>query len=68
MKNALKYMRMAVPFLHLAAEELAELDENDTGTDDKAAAGIEYAAQIVEAISKGRDIPFPPAALMSKPV
>jgi hypothetical protein len=66
MKKALKYLKMASPFLHLAAEEIADMDENDTGADDKAAAAIDYAATIIERVSKGQDIPLPPAALLGK--
>ncbi|HEX8091455.1 MAG TPA: hypothetical protein VF762_21555 [Blastocatellia bacterium] len=66
MKRAMKYLRMASPFLHLAAEEIADIDDNDTGADDKAAAGINYAADIIAAISKGDDIPYPPAVLLGE--
>lgn len=66
MKTALKYLKMATPFLHLAADEIADIDDNETGADDKAAAAINYAATIIERVSKEQDIPLPPAILLGK--
>ena len=64
MKNALKWLRIAKPFLRLAQEELADLDDNDTGTDDVAAAAIGYVVDVTDALTKRQPIPLPPAILI----
>jgi hypothetical protein len=68
MKNVLKYLRMAKPFLELAAEELENQDENSTGADDRAGAAIRYAADVADALSRKKAIPYPPDALFVRDV
>jgi hypothetical protein len=65
MKNVLRWLKLALPFVHLAADELENIDDNETGTDDKSAVAIHYAADIIEAISKKKAIPYPPDALFA---
>lgn len=63
MKKVLMFLRMAMPFVNMAAEELANIDDNDTGPDDRAAAGLRYAGQIISSVVKNTPIPVAPAAL-----
>jgi hypothetical protein len=65
MKNALRWLKRALPFLRLGAVELSDLDENSTGTDDQVARWIEYIADVLEAIVRGQPIPLP-VGLFSK--
>jgi hypothetical protein len=66
MKNVLRYLRMAKPFLELAAEELESQDENASGADDRAGAAIRYAADVADALSRKKAVPYPPDALFKK--
>lgn len=59
MKNALRWLKRGLPFLRLGAAELADYDDNTTGTDDTLARWLDYAADVIEAIVFGRPIPLP---------
>ncbi len=63
MKEVIRYLRIAKPFLQFAGEELSNLDENTTGNDDRAAAAIVYVVRVIDAMIKGQTIPDAPDAL-----
>lgn len=52
MKKAIRYIKVAIPFLHLA---LVEFDE-----DSKGARVLNYVADVLEAFVDGKPIPQPP--------
>ena len=66
-KNAIDYLKMAKPFMRLGAEVLADLDDNDTGSDDVAAAAINYSCDVVDAVTRSKAIPPVPEELLKIP-
>ncbi|MEK6323621.1 MAG: hypothetical protein AABN33_18425 [Acidobacteriota bacterium] len=62
-----RWLRIAIPFVHVAALEVENLDDNDEGPDDQAAAGIAYCADVLQAIVDKKDIPYPPDGLFERP-
>jgi hypothetical protein len=63
-RKAAGYCRMAAGLAHVAAGEIAAIDENDIGTDDTIALGIDYGADFLMALAKGEPLPQPPDALL----
>lgn len=59
MEKALPWLRRALFLLQFASEEVAAIDANETGTDDKIAKWVGWFAEALEAFIKGRDIPLP---------
>ena len=65
-KQASTYFRLARPFLELGAEALANIDENETGNDDFAAALLHYTSAAVGAVLDGTAIPPIPDSLVQR--
>lgn len=63
MKNVKRWLRLALPFLEIAAEELANQDPNTTGPDDRAAEALRYAKRILSAVLTDQPLPQAPDAL-----
>lgn len=64
MKDLWKYFaKMAIPMIEAAGEAKKAEDENTTGRDDLIGSGLVYAAQILQAIISGKEIPKAPAVL-----
>jgi hypothetical protein len=57
------FVRAALPFIEMAAENFKNKDENETGQDDMIGLGLEYAAKIIKAAIDGKPVPKAPAAL-----
>lgn len=57
------FVRMALPFVEMAAEQFKNKDENDTGQDDMIGLGLEFAAKIIRAAIDGKPMPPVPAGL-----
>lgn len=62
-KKIVPFVRMGAGALEMASVELAEQDENETGTDDKIAGILHYASQLTLALASGNPIPQPPMEL-----
>lgn len=65
-KKIIPFIRMGAGALEMASIELAGLDENETGNDDKAAMALHYCSQLAMALANGQNIPLPPAELFKK--
>lgn len=65
-KAATRYLKFAVPFIHSAAELLEDEGSNDPqGAEYKAGLGIDYAADVITALTSGQPVPLPPAGLFT---
>lgn len=58
------YVNMARIPLDMAAELVADLDADDEGTDDLAAAGMHYASALLGSLVSGRSFPPVPQELI----
>lgn len=57
------FVRMALPFVSMAAEQYKNKDENTTGQDDMIGISLEYAVKVIEAAINGTPIPKAPDVL-----
>lgn len=57
------FVRLALPYLEMAAEYFADKDENDIGQDDMIAISLRYAKSLIEAAINGTTAPKAPEAL-----
>ena len=54
---------IALPMLRMAGEAKKAEDTNDTGTDDLIGVSLVYAADLLDAILRGKSVPKAPEAL-----
>ena len=67
MRRALRIITTLLPFLRVAALEIQEADQNDTGPDDRIGQGLDYFTKVFEDISSGKTtIPLPPLSLFTR--
>lgn len=58
------FARMAIPMIESAGEAKQAEDENSTGRDDLIGISLVYAAQLLQAIVSGKEIPKAPKVLV----
>ncbi len=56
-------VRMALPLVRAAGESKKAEDENTTGKDDMIGVSLVYAADLLDALVSGKDIPKAPSVL-----
>lgn len=67
-KGPTRYLRLALPFIHTAGEALEAAGGGGDNPDSavyKAGLGVDYAGDVLDAITTGQPIPLPPAGLYS---
>lgn len=57
------FIRLALPYLEMAAEHFENKDENTTGQDDMIGISLRYAKKLIEAAINGTEAPKAPEAL-----
>ena len=57
MKKVTRWIGIALPFLMLGSDELANMDDNDTGKDDETAKAIELCVEILTVVKTGTPLP-----------
>lgn len=57
------FVKAALPFLEMAAEQFANKDENEVGQDDMIAISLRYAKKLIEAAINGTEAPKAPQGL-----
>ncbi len=57
------FIKMALPLLRQAGMDKKEEDENTTGKDDLVGGALVYAADLLDAILRGKELPKAPSEL-----
>lgn len=57
------FVKMAIPFIRMGAEQFKNQDANATGKDDLIGNSLDYCANLLESITENKELPKVPAEL-----